>query len=170
VVASSGLWEVGRKMNDQRLEDVLGAKLTRRRLLESTGLTAVAAALLAACGGGGDDGGGGDGGSGGGGDADVDITVRMIGSSSQDFAFDPKTIEVMAGVETTLLFVNESAQPHSFRIDGIVDTTVIKNPGSEAKSTESTKKVTFTIPEPGDKMFYCSAHGPQSESGTVIVT
>jgi plastocyanin len=152
-------------MKVNRLEHLFKERLTRRRLFGS-GIGAVAAAFLAACGGGG----GGDGGGSSGGGDDVDVTVRMTGSSAQDFAFEPKTINITAGVETTLLFINESAQPHSFRIDGVVDTTVIKNPGSLATSTESTKKVTFTIAEPGERQFYCSAHGPQSENGIAIVT
>ena len=156
-------------MNGHLLEDVLTAKLTRRRLIGSTGMTALAAAFLAACGGGGGDDGGGDGGSSTE-NAEADITVKMVGTSSQTFHFEPGSIELQSGVEVKLLFVNESAQPHSFRIDGLIDSGVIKNPGSEATSTESTILLTFTPTEAGEKFFYCTAHGPQSESGTVIIT
>jgi len=157
-------------MSKSRLGDVFGSRLTRRRLLGSTGMAAFASTLLAACGGDGDSGDGGGGGGGGGSGGEADITVTMVGTSSQTFHFEPDAIELQSGVEVALLFVNESAQPHSFRIDGLVDTGVIKNPGSDATSTESTKLVRFTPAEPGEKMFYCSAHGPQSESGTVTIT
>ena len=159
----------GKVENMDRLEDLFRTKLSRRRLIGSTSLGALATALLAACGGGGGDGGGGGGGSGNGG-GEPDVTVRMVGTSSQTFHFEPDAIEIQSGVEVRLLFVNESAQPHSFRIDGVVDTTVIKNPGSDATSTDSQKLVTFTVAEPGEKMFYCAAHGPQSESGKVTIT
>lgn len=155
-------------MSSNRPEDVFKARLTRRRLIGSTGLAALATAFLAACGGGGNGGSSGGGGDGGG-DA-ADLTVRILGSSSQDFHFEPDSIELTAGVEVTLDFINESEQPHSFRIDGLVDSGVIKNPGSDAKSTESMIRLRFTPTEPGEKFFYCTAHGPQSESGQVIIT
>lgn len=162
-------------MSKNRLVDVFESRLTRRRLLGSTGMAAFAAAFLAACGGD-DDGGGGSGGSsssGGGGsgspgDGTADITVRIVGQSP--FHFEPDSIELQSGVETTLDFINESGLPHSFRIDGLVDSGVIKNPGSDATSSESSIRLTFTPTEPGEKIFYCTAHGPQSESGTVIIT
>jgi len=131
-------------------------------------MAALATAFLAACGGGG--GGDSSGGDSSGGSNDADITVRMLGTSAQTFHFEPDSIELKAGVEVTLEFINESAQPHSFTIAGLVDTDVIKNPGSDAKSTESTKRVTFTPTEPKETIFYCKAHGPQSESGTVTIT
>jgi plastocyanin len=155
--------ELGRMTMTGGPEEVLRARLTRRRLMGATGLTAAAAAFLAACG-------GGDGGDAAADQAEADVTVTMLGSSSQTFHFEPEAIQLQSGVEVKLLFVNESAQPHSFRIDGLVDSGVIKNPGSEATSTESTILLTFTPTEPGEKMFYCSAHGPQSESGTVTIT
>lgn len=156
-------------MNEERVEGVFRSKVTRRRLLGSTGLAAFAAAFVAACGGGNGGGGGGGGGSGdSGGDEPPDLVVTIVGQSP--FHFEPDMIELQAGVEVTLEFRNESGLPHSFRIDGLVDTGVIKNPGSEARSSDSVIRVTFTPTEPGETIFYCTAHGPQSESGTVIIT
>jgi plastocyanin len=161
-------------MSKNRLRDVFKSRLSRRRLLGSTGMVAFAAAFLAACGGDDDGGGGGSNGGGGGGasgspgDGTADIEVRIVGQSP--FHFEPDSIELQSGVETTLDFINESGLPHSFRIDGLVDSGVIKNPGSDATSSESSIRLRFTATEPGEKIFYCTAHGPQSESGTVIIT
>jgi plastocyanin len=152
-------------MKDNRLEDTFDSRLTRRRLLGSAGLAVIGSVFLAACGGGDDDDGGGSGSSD---DQPADIVVTIVGESP--FHFEPDMIELQSGVETTLEFRNESGLPHSFRIDGLVDTGVIKNPGSEATSSDSVVRVTFTPEEPGEKIFYCTAHGPQSESGTVIIT
>jgi plastocyanin len=156
-------------MGMKRLEDILRSKLTRRRLLGVTGAGAFAA-FLAACGGGDDDddGGGGGGASGSVGDGTADITVKIVGESP--FHFEPDAIELQAGVETTLDFINESGLPHSFKINGLVDSGVIKNPGSDATSSESSIRLVFTPTEPGETIFYCTAHGPQSESGTVTIT
>jgi plastocyanin len=152
-----------------RLENLFKTKLSRRSLIGSTGLGAFAAALVAACGGGGGSGDGGGGSSdGGSSDEAADITVIIVGTSP--FHFEPDAIEFPSGVEQLLEFRNESELPHSFRIDGVVDTGVIKNPGSDAKSSASTKRVRFTAKEPGEKIFYCTAHGPQSESGKVTIT
>lgn len=150
-------------MRKVSLDGLAELKLSRRRLLGSAGMAGLASAFLAACGGGDDDDDGGDGG----GDAAADIVVTIVGESP--FHFEPDTIELQAGVEVTLEFRNESGLPHSFRIDGLVDTGVIKNPTSSATSTESVIRKTFTPTEPGEKIFYCTAHGPQSESGTVII-
>ena len=161
------IWEMGRQMNS-RLEDVLKGRLTRRRLIGS-GLASVATAFLAACGGG-SDGGGGGGGGGGGDAADADLTVKMVNITASTFKFEPAEITLRSGVEVKLLFINESGLPHSFRIDGVVDSGVIKNATSKATSTESSTLLVFTPAEPGEKIFYCSAHGPGSESGMVTIT
>jgi plastocyanin len=153
---------------NSRLEDVLKGRLTRRRLLGS-GLASVATAFLAACGGG-SDGGGGGGGGGGGDAADADLTVKMVNITASTFKFEPAEITLQSGVEVKLLFINESGLPHSFRIDGVVDSGVIKNATSKATSTESSTLLVFTPAEPGEKIFYCSAHGPGSESGMVTIT
>jgi plastocyanin len=151
-------------MNSNRLGEAFKTKVTRRRFVGSTSLAAIASAVVAACGGGGgDDSGGGD-------SSDADITVKMLGTSAVTFHYEPDSIQLVSGVEVTLEFINESAQPHSFTIAGLVDTDVIKNPGSDATSTNSKKKVTFTPTEPKETIFYCKAHGPQSESGKVIIT
>jgi plastocyanin len=159
-------------MSKNRLKDAFESNLSRRRLLGSAGMAALAAAFLAACGGGDDDDGGGGSGSGGssssGDGGEADITVRIVGQSP--FHFEPDAIELMAGVEVTLDFINESGLPHSFRINGLVDSGVIKNPGSDAKSSESSIRLKFTPTEPGETIFYCTAHGPQSESGKVTIT
>jgi plastocyanin len=159
---------MGRKMSKNRLKDVFESGLSRRRLLGSTGMAALASAFLAACGGGDDDDGGGGGGSSGGGSDEADITVRIVGQSP--FHFEPDAIELVSGVEVTLDFINESGLPHSFRINGLVDSGVIKNPGSDAKSSDSSIRLRFTPTEPGETIFYCTAHGPQSESGKVTIT
>ncbi|HEU0072901.1 MAG TPA: cupredoxin domain-containing protein [Dehalococcoidia bacterium] len=160
-------------MSENRLKDVFESRLSRRRLVGSTGMAALASAFLAACGGGDDDDGGGGGGSSGGGSSggdggEADITVRIVGQSP--FHFEPDAIELKAGVEVTLDFINESGLPHSFRINGLVDSGVIKNPGSDAKSSDSSIRLKFTPTEPGETIFYCTAHGPQSESGKVTIT
>jgi plastocyanin len=160
------LQEWGRQMNNNGLGEAFKRKLTRRRFVGSTSLAAIATAFLAACGGGGGD----DSSGGGGGGGDADITVKMLGTSAVTFHFEPDSIELVSGVEVTLEFINESAQPHSFTIAGLVDTDVIKNPGSDATSTKSKKTVTFTPTEPKETIFYCKAHGPQSESGKVVIT
>lgn len=157
-------------MSKHHLKDVFGSRLSRRRLVSSTGMAALASAFLAACGGGDDDGGdgGGSGGSSSGDGGEADITVRIVGQSP--FHFEPDVIELKAGVEVTLDFINESGLPHSFRINGLVDSGVIKNPGSDAKSSESSIRLRFTPTEAGETIFYCTAHGPQSESGKVTIT
>ncbi len=156
-------------MSSNGPENLFKIRVSRRRLLGSAGMAAFASAFLAACGGGGS--GGGDGGGAGGATSDegpADLTVIIVGTSP--FHFEPDAIELQSGVEVTLEFRNESGLPHSFRIDGLVDTGVIKNPGSDATSTKSVKRVKFTPKEPGETIFYCTAHGPQSESGKVTIT
>ena len=156
-------------MNKNGLKSVFESRLSRRHLLASTGLAAFASAFLAACGGGDDDDSGGGGGSSGdAGDGEADLTVRIVGQSP--FHFEPDAIELQSGVEVTLDFINESGLPHSFKINGLVDSGVIKNPGSDATSSESQIRLRFTPTEPGETIFYCTAHGPQSESGKVTIT
>jgi plastocyanin len=147
-------------------------RLTRRRLLAAMAI-GFAYPLLGAC-------------SSGGGDArssagscavaecddtiEVDLFLQVTGTSSGGFRFEPDTIEIEAAKETTLFFVNTSSAPHSFTIDGVVDTGVVQHTGAQPPA-DSNKFVTFTAPAgPGELVFYCTVHGAEAESGAVIVT
>lgn len=121
-------------------------------------LAGAVSALLIACGGG-DGNSGSNGGSSEGG-AEADFEMRTVGSSSVDFAFEPDSIELTAGQEVTMRFVNDSAQPHSFKIDGVIDTGAVKIGDS----------ATFTFtPDEDSTIFYCTLHGPATMSGEIIL-
>ena len=126
-------------------------KLTMRGL---TGLAAAvllaATVLAAACG---DDDDGGDAGNGGGG-GNAPASVSMI-----DFGYEPESFTVPVGQTVSFSLTNDGAQPHTFTIDGVVDSGSVA--GGESADVE------FTVDSAGELTFYCTVHGAASMSGTV---
>ena len=124
---------------------------------------AITSAMLVACGGDDDDdspaapttsaednGAAGDGGSG------ETQAVNLV-----DFAYEPATLSATAGEEVTLELTNGGEQPHTFTIDGLVDSM-------EVAAGESAT-VTFTPAEAGTLTFFCTVHGQATMSGELTV-
>jgi plastocyanin len=122
--------------------------------MTSVRLVAVVSALVllgSACGS--DDSNGGGGGGDGGGGATVEVTA-------QDFSFDPTTVELEPGAETTVTLVNEGEQEHSFTSEEL-DIDVEAEGGEEAETT-------VTAPDSGSFDFFCRYHADQMK-GTISV-
>lgn len=79
-----------------------------------------------------------------------------------DFGYTPSSFESTAGEELTVNIDNVGAAPHTFTIDGVVDSGSIA--GGESGS------VTFTPSEAGTFTFYCTIHGAATMSGQLMVT
>jgi plastocyanin len=123
--------------------------LLRKLLVVSAVLTV--AAFMVACGGDDDDDSGGS--SGGGGGA---ISVSMV-----DFGYEPRTITVRANQPVTIDLENDGAQPHTFTINGVVDSQRVEGGQS--------KELSFTPSQAGTFTFLCTIHGQASMSGTLTV-
>lgn len=119
-----------------------------------TAVVAVLALTVAACGGGGGNG---------------DQTTTTQGQSqgvevtvnATEFAFEPSTIEVPAGVPVTIILVNDGVVEHDFSIDDI-DLHIFANPGETVRET-----VTFTA---GTYEVHCAVAGHKEAGmmGTLV--
>ena len=79
-----------------------------------------------------------------------------------DFGFTPGQLEARVGEQVALNVTNGGQRPHSFTIDGVVDSGVLQ--GNESKSIE------FTPAAAGTLSFYCTVHGAARMSGEINVT
>ena len=79
-----------------------------------------------------------------------------------DFGYTPSSLQSTAGQALTLNIDNVGAAPHTFTIDGVVDS------GSIAAGASGS--VTFTPSQAGTFTFYCTIHGAASMSGQLTVT
>jgi plastocyanin len=84
------------------------------------------------------------------------LQVEML-----DFDYQPATLSVRSGTSVTLEVENAGDQPHTFTIDGVVDSGVV-NAGQSTR-------VIFTPASAGSLTFYCTVHGRGSMSGTLTV-
>lgn len=78
-----------------------------------------------------------------------------------DFGYDPAGLTVTSGDEVMLEVTNTGGLPHTFTIDGVVDSGVV-----EAGESAS---VSFTPDETGTLTFYCTIHGESRMSGELTV-
>lgn len=88
--------------------------------------------------------------------------ASTVAVASIDFGYQPATITATSGTEVTVEFANQGERPHTFTIDGLVDS------GNIAGGESTT--VTFTPAQAGELMFYCTVHGAEMMSGTVDVS
>jgi len=85
------------------------------------------------------------------------LTLSMI-----DFGYTPPQLTARAGQKVTLSLRNSGQLPHTFTIDGLVDSGRIDGGGS--------KTIEFTATQAGTLTFYCTIHGAARISGTLTVT
>ena len=79
-----------------------------------------------------------------------------------DLGYSPASLTGRVGQEVTLNVRNTGALPHTFTIDGVVDS------GSLAAGGGAT--VRFTPSQAGPLVFYCTIHGLGAMSGAMIVS
>ena len=78
-----------------------------------------------------------------------------------DFAFATGELTLPAGQPVVLSIRNSDAFPHTFTIDDVVDSDIVRA-GSDAV-------IEFLAPAAGSYTFYCRVHGAQAMSGTLTV-
>jgi plastocyanin len=79
-----------------------------------------------------------------------------------DFNYTPATLSARPGQTVNVNVTNGGQAPHTFTIDGVVDTT--RMAAGEAKA------VTFTAPASGTLTFYCTIHTKDRMSGQLTVS
>ena len=78
-----------------------------------------------------------------------------------DFNFSPARFNARAGQATRLTVTNGGNFPHTFTIDGVVDS------GTLAAGTN--KVIEFTPSQAGTLVYYCTIHGRATMSGQITV-
>jgi plastocyanin len=78
-----------------------------------------------------------------------------------DFAYEPAEIDATANQELTIELANHGELPHTFTIDGLVDSREVA-PGESAM-------ISFTPAEAGTLTFFCTVHGAGTMSGELTV-
>ncbi len=91
--------------------------------------------------------------------ASAAATVNM---TITGFVYAPGTLTAKPGQKVTVTVRNNDSAPHTFTIDGIVDS------GNLAK--DESKTIEFTPSQAGTLSFYCKVHGAQRMSGTLTVS
>jgi plastocyanin len=79
-----------------------------------------------------------------------------------DFNYTPATLSVRPGQTVNVNVTNGGQAPHTFTIDGVVDTTRLG--AGEAKA------VTFTAPASGTLTYYCTIHTAARMSGQLTIS
>lgn len=90
--------------------------------------------------------------------------IKTFTVEGSEFSFTPKTLSIKTGEKVKITFINTGSAPHTFTIDGIIDTGVVQ-PG--AKSI-----VEFNGPsQKGSYPIYCSVgqHKAQGMEGSLMV-
>jgi plastocyanin len=87
---------------------------------------------------------------------DATIEVDIV-----DFTYEPASISVESGSFRILAITNNGDLPHTFTIDGLIDTMEMA-PGES-------QSITVSNLEPGTKTFYCTIHGAARMSGELTV-
>jgi plastocyanin len=121
----------------------------------AAGSLIVACALLVACGNDSDGGGGGA-------EPAPSPTPAAQSVSLIDFGYMPSTLTARSGQSLTINLRNTGQAPHTFTIDGVVDSGTLASGGNGS--------VQFTPASPGTQTFYCTVHGRERMSGTLTVT
>lgn len=135
------------------------AHMTRRRMLQASGV-ATATALAGCGGGGGDSDGGGDGDSGGDSEPDVDADTTITVSEGEPH-YEPQQTEVAVG--DTVAWVAESDQ-HTVRPDAQPDDAEWNG---KTRIFSTGEDYTYTFEVVGDYEYSCFYH---SRSGSITVT
>jgi plastocyanin len=78
-----------------------------------------------------------------------------------DFSFTATSLKADPGKSIDIAIKNTGAAPHTFTIDGVVDSGQI-SPGSS-------KTLTLKIDKPGAYRYYCTVHGAARMSGVLQV-
>ncbi len=79
-----------------------------------------------------------------------------------DFAFSPTSLSARVGQTVMVNVRNTGAAPHSFTIDGGIDSGIL-NPGQSAA-------LSMTPSQAAILRFYCKVHGAATMSGQIAVT
>ena len=87
---------------------------------------------------------------------DATIEVGIV-----DFAYEPAAISVPSGSFRILAITNNGDLPHTFTIEGLIDTMEMA-PGES-------QSITVSDLEPGTLTFFCTIHGAGQMSGELTV-
>jgi plastocyanin len=86
----------------------------------------------------------------------------VLNVATLDNSFNPATSSARAGQKVTVNVKNDGQRPHSFTIDGVVDTGRL--------DAGQSKTVEFTPSAAGSLTFYCTIHSAAVMSGTMTVS
>ena len=86
----------------------------------------------------------------------------VLNVATLDNSFNPATSSARAGQKVTVNVKNDGQRPHSFTIDGVVDTGRL--------DAGQSKTVEFTPSSAGSLAFYCTIHTAAVMSGTLTVS
>ena len=86
----------------------------------------------------------------------------VLNVATLDNSFNPATASARAGQKVTVNVKNDGQRPHSFTIDGVVDTGRL--------DAGQSKTVEFTPSSSGALTFYCTIHTQAVMSGTLTVS
>ena len=79
-----------------------------------------------------------------------------------NFIYAPAALTARAGQPLTISITNSDTAPHTFTIDGVVDSGRIEGAGRGSAQ--------FTPSQAGTLSFYCTIHGRERMSGTLTVS
>jgi plastocyanin len=86
----------------------------------------------------------------------------VLNVTTLDNSFNPATASARAGQKVTVNVKNDGQRPHTFTIDGVVD--------SGRLNAGESKTVEFTPSTAGSLAFYCTIHTAAVMSGTLNVS
>lgn len=86
----------------------------------------------------------------------------VLNVATLDNSYNPATASARAGQKVTVNVKNDGQRPHTFTIDGVVDSGRLN--GGESKTVE------FTPSSSGALTFYCTIHTQAVMSGTLNVS
>ncbi len=86
----------------------------------------------------------------------------VLNVTTLDNSFNPATASARAGQKVTVNVKNDGQRPHTFTIDGVVD--------SGRLNAGESKTVEFTPGTAGSLAFYCTIHTAAVMSGTLNVS
>ena len=86
----------------------------------------------------------------------------VLNVTTLDNSFNPATASARAGQKVTVNVKNDGQRPHTFTIDGVVD--------SGRLNAGESKMVEFTPSSAGSLAFYCTIHTAAVMSGTLTVS
>ena len=86
----------------------------------------------------------------------------VLNITTLDNSYSPATASARAGQKVTVNVKNDGQRPHTFTIDGVVDTGRL--------DAGQSKTVEFTPSSAGPLSFYCTIHTAAVMSGTLTVS